>query len=280
MPKINKKYSRVYVEITNICNRSCSFCPKTKREPRRMTLSEFSHITDELCGISDYIYFHVMGEPTTHPELPEFIKLANDKGYKCAITTNGTLLDKCGNALIEAGVYKVSLSVHSFEEDNIKGQTAYLESLCNFADRASAAGVLTVFRLWNRGHDEGRNDITLDHLKMRFSEEWAWGSRGARLRPKLHLEYGDRFAWPDMEAEEGDPSVFCYGLRDHIGVLCDGRVIPCCLDREGEITLGNIYETPIREIIASERAEKILSGFDKRCAVEELCRKCGYARRF
>ncbi len=280
MPKSDGKYSRVYVEITNICNRACSFCPGTEREGRRMTLPEFSHICGELKGLTDYIYFHVMGEPLTHPELPELIKFASERGFKCAITTNGTLLDECGDDLIDAGAYKLSLSVHSFEEDNEDGQRAYLKSLCDFADKASKSGVLTVFRLWNRGHDDGRNDITLNFLEKYFHEEWVWGSRGARIRNKLHLEYGDRFAWPDMEADEGDSSVFCYGLRDHFGVLCDGRVIPCCLDREGEITLGNIFEAPIREILASERAENIAAGFDRRCAVEELCRKCGYARRF
>ncbi len=280
MPKLKKKYSRVYVEITNICNRSCSFCPGTKRDARRMTLDEFSHICSELSGLTDYIYFHVMGEPLTHPELPEFIKYAVGMGFKSAITTNGTLLDKCGDSLITSGVYKVSLSVHSFEGNDADEQSSYLESLCKFADKASKAGVLTVFRLWNRGCDDGRNDITLDFLKNYFADEWTWGARGARLRDKLHLEYGDRFAWPDIEADEGDTDVFCYGLRDHFGILSDGRVIPCCLDREGEITLGNIYETPIRDILSATRAESIRAGFDRRCAVEELCRKCGYARRF
>ena len=276
----DKKYSRVYVEITNICNRSCSFCPGTRRAPRRMTMSEFAHICTELSGVTDYIYFHVMGEPLTHPELCDFIRYATKCGYKCAITTNGTLLEKFGGSIIEAGAYKVSLSVHSFEENDEEGQIKYLQSLADFADEASKNGVLTVFRLWNKGHDEGRNDITVSYLKSRFTDEWTWGARGARLRDKLHLEYGDRFAWPDMEEAEGDSYVFCYGLRDHFGVLSDGRVIPCCLDREGEITLGNIFDTPIREILNSDRARNILSGFDRRCAVEELCRKCGYARRF
>ncbi|MBO5009369.1 MAG: radical SAM protein [Clostridia bacterium] len=280
MAKSEKKYSRAYVEITNICNRSCSFCPGTKREPRRMTKEEFAHICSELLPLTDYVYLHVMGEPLTHPELPELIKIANKAGLKCAITTNGTLLDKCGDSLIEAGVYKVSLSVHSFEKNDETGQKNYLKTLCDFADKASYAGVLTVFRLWNRGHDEGRNDITLDYLKERFPEEWKYGARGARIRNKLHLEYGDRFAWPDKDAQEGDANVFCYGLRDHFGILCDGRVIPCCLDREGVIILGNVYETPLAEILDSERAKNILAGFNNRCAVEELCRKCGYARRF
>ncbi len=280
MAKSEKRYSRAYVEITNICNRSCSFCPGTKREPKRMTKEEFSYICKEIFPLTDYIYLHVMGEPLTHPELPNLVKIARDIGLKTAITTNGTLLEKRGDALIESGVYKVSLSVHSFEENDEQEQKKYLKTLCDFADKASKNGVLTVFRLWNRGHDEGRNDITLDFLKEYFPEEWTQGNRGARIRPKLHIEYGDRFAWPDREAEEGDSNVFCYGLRDHFGILSDGRVIPCCLDREGVITLGNVYEAPLAEILDSERAKKILSGFDRRCATEELCRKCGYARRF
>ena len=276
----SKKYSRAYVEITNICNRSCSFCPGTKRELRRMSEEEFAHVCEEILPFTDYIYFHVMGEPLTHPKLSDFIRFATKKGFKCAITTNGTLLDELGDELISSGVYKVSLSVHSFEEDNAQKQQAYLKTLADFADKASRGGVLVVFRLWNLGYDEGRNDITLDFLKKRFSEVWSFGQRGARIRPKLHLEYGDRFDWPDIEAEEGGSRVFCYGLRDHFGILSDGRVIPCCLDREGEITLGNVYEKPLSEILATERAKNIKEGFDRREAVEELCRKCGYARRF
>ena len=276
----DKKYSRVYVEITNICNRNCSFCPGTVREPKRMSLDEFKKIADSLVGVTDYIYMHVMGEPLTHPELPEFIKYATALGFKCAVTTNGTLVNKRADELIASGVYKVNLSVHSFESGEEDKYLSYISDLCDFADKASEAGVLTVLRLWNKGYDGGLNDKTLEIMKNRLQGEWKWGSRGARIRHKLHLEYGDRFDWPDSEAPLLGNSVFCYGLRDHFGILCDGRVIPCCLDREGEITLGNIFERPIREILSSERAENILSGFDRRCAVEDLCQRCGYARRF
>ena len=276
----DKKYSRVYVEITNICNRNCSFCPGTVREKRRMSLEEFSLIANKLVGVTDYIYFHVMGEPLTHPELPRFIEYATSLGFKCAVTTNGTLVTKRADELISSGVYKVNLSVHSFEEGEEEQYLSYIESLADFADKASNAGVLTVLRLWNKGYDGGLNDRTLEILREKLLGEWKWGSRGARIRHKLHLEYGDRFDWPDMEAENMGSCLFCYGLRDHFGILCDGRVIPCCLDREGEITLGNVYDTPIREILSSERAMAILHGFDNRVAVEELCQKCGYARRF
>ena len=276
----DKKYSRVYVEITNICNRNCSFCPGTTREKRRMTFGEFKSVASALVGVTDYIYFHVMGEPLTHPELPEFIKYATSLGFKCAVTTNGTLVSDREEELISSGVYKVNLSVHSFEGGEEEKHLSYIENLADFADKASNAGVLTVFRLWNKGYDGGLNDRTIEILKKRLEGEWKWGTRGARIRHKLHLEFGDRFDWPDMEAENMGDCLFCYGLRDHFGILCDGSVIPCCLDSEGDITLGNIHKTPIREILSSDRATAILRGFDNRTAVEELCQKCGYARRF
>ena len=276
----DKKYSRVYVEITNICNRNCSFCPGTSREKRRMTTEEFKNVANALVGVTDYIYFHVMGEPLTHPELPEFIKYATSLGFKCAVTTNGILLSSRANELLASGVYKINLSVHSFEDGEEEKYLSYIEGLADFADKSSSTDVLTVLRLWNKGCDGGLNDRTLEILKQKLQGEWKWGTRGARIRHKLHLEYGDRFEWPDMEVENMGSNLFCYGLRDHFGILCDGSVIPCCLDHDGDITLGNIYESPIREILSSERAMNIVCGFDKRMAVEELCQKCGYARRF
>ena len=274
------KYSRVYVEITNICNRSCSFCPGTKREKKSMSFDEFKTVANALVGITDYIYFHVMGEPLTHKLLPDFIAYATGLGFKCAVTTNGTLVKSRGDELIKSGVYKVNLSVHSFEEGEDDEYNRYINELCEFADAASNSGVLTVLRLWNKGFDDGRNDRTLEILKEKLLGEWKWGARGARIRHKLHLEYGDRFEWPDKDAALGSDSVFCYGLRDHFGILSNGTVIPCCLDREGVINLGNVFEKPLAEILESERAKNMLRGFDCRKATEDLCRRCGYARRF
>ena len=274
-------YSRVYVEITNICNRNCSFCPGTKREKRRMTKEEFALILDKLDGITKYVYLHVMGEPLTHPELCTFISMASARGFKCAITTNGTLLPKRGGELLSSEVYKVNISVHSFESGAREDYLAYINSCIDFADESSKKGILTVLRLWNRGYDEGRNIDTLAMLKERFVDgEWKEGANGIRIRHRLHLEYGDRFDWPDTEKDELGDQVFCHGLGDHFGILVDGRVIPCCLDREAAIELGNVYESSIDTILRSERAERMREGFRCKRATEELCRKCGYARRF
>ena len=281
---MQKKYSRVYVEITNICNRNCSFCPGTSRTPRSLSLDEFSTILSSLKGLTDYIYLHIMGEPLTHPLLPDFISLASMEGFKVAVTTNGTLLPYRGESLLSTPLYKVNISLHSFEQGETYSYLSYINGCLDFAERSSDCGILTVLRLWNRGFDEGRNIDTLSLIRAKFNEsenEWLFSERGARIRHRLHLEYGERFSWPDMSCEYMGEQVFCYGLGDHFGILSDGSVIPCCLDREGEITLGNILQgDDIRDILSSERAENIRKGFLSHCAVEDLCRRCGYARRF
>ena len=274
-------YSRVYVEITTICNRNCTFCPGTKRPLKRLSMEEFKIIVERLKGVTKYLYLHVMGEPLTHPQLPEFIRYATEQGFLVSITTNGTLLKKRWDDLLQSGVYKINISIHSFEEGSNEAYEEYILDCMQFADVASKSGILTVLRLWNKGYDEGRNINTLHRLQSYFSgEEWKNGGKGARIRNKLHLEYGERFEWPDMEKEDRGSEVYCYGLKDHFAVLCDGTVIPCCLDREGEIALGNIFEQTPAEILSSERAYTMRHGFQCRTATEELCRKCGYARRF
>lgn len=273
-------YSRVYVEITNQCNRNCSFCPGTSRQPGMMTMDAFGQVLQKLQGITQMLYFHLMGEPLTHPDLPEMIRAAKAEGFRSGITTNGTLLARRGKAMVEAGVYKVNISIHSFEQGAVEEYTRYIDECLDFADYASRNGVLVVLRLWNQGSDDGRNDETLLRMTRRFPQPWKEGPRGTRLQDRLYLEYGSRFRWPDLQEEDMGQQVFCYGLRDHFGILCDGTVVPCCLDHNGDIPLGSIFQQDITEILSSPRAKSMVEGFSCRRASEELCRKCGYARRF
>lgn len=273
-------YSKVYVEITNQCNRNCSFCPGTARRPGMMTLEQFSEAAEKLQGVTKYLYYHLMGEPLTHPALPDMIRRATELGFKSAITTNGSLLPSRGKAILDAGVYKVNISVHSFEEGSVESYKSYISGCMDFADEASKAGTLVVFRLWNQGYDEGRNISTSDLMHERFPGQWKEGSRGIQIQERMYLEYGERFEWPDMEAQDRGNRVFCYGLRDHFAVLCDGTVVPCCLDHDGDIPLGNIFREDLTQILSSPRAKAMVEGFSCRKAPEELCHKCGYARRF
>lgn len=273
-------HSRVYIEITNICNMHCSFCHGHHRTLKQMSLPEFSHILDQLEGTTKYIYYHLMGEPLTHPDLPAFLKLAKERGFHSVITTNGTLLDRRGEELLGSGVHKISVSVHSFEQDDRDGHERYLRKVADFAHKASKAGIIVVLRFWNRDHDEGRNDRAEQILRELLPGDWIENTRGVRVREKLHLEWGDRFEWPDEGAPVQGEEVFCHGMRDQFGILCDGTVVPCCLDSEGVIALGNVFREELSDILNSPRANAMKKGFERRQASEELCRRCGYAQRF
>ena len=273
-------YKKVYIEITNICNMSCSFCHGHKRKPRRMTAEEFSLVLDRISGQTEYIYYHLMGEPLTHPNLPDFIKTANGRGFKSIITTNGTLLKSRGDELLSAGVHKVNISLHSFENGSESDHAEYVFALAEFAKKASSKGVITVFRLWNKGVDGGRNKAAIELLKSHIQGEWSENTRGIRIKDKLFLEYGERFEWPDSEAEIKGERFFCYGLKDQFGILADGTVVPCCLDSDGVIGLGNIFYEESEAILNSERALNMVNGFKCGKASEELCKRCGYAQRF
>ena len=274
------KYSRAYVEITNICNMHCSFCHGHSRRKRQLTEAEFDHILRQLEGKTEYVYYHLMGEPLTHPLLGQFVELAGSRGFRSVITTNGTLLEKRGDELIRAGVHKVSVSLHSFEEGDTNDQIKYVMQVAEFARKASQAGVIVCLRLWNKGCDEGKNMVTEECLYEAFPEPWQENSRGYRIQDRLFLEWGDRFVWPDKAAPEQGQQVFCYGMRDHFGILVDGTVVPCCLDSEGVIDLGNVFAQDLEEILTSPRAAAMAKGFADRKATENLCRRCSYARKF
>ena len=277
---VKKRFSRVYLEITNICNKNCSFCPGTVRESRRMSEEEFRLSAEALRPYTDYLYFHLMGEPLCHPELPRFIKMAHGCGYKSIITTNGTLIARRGGELLSAGLHKVNISLHSFEEGGEDSFLRYVSEISAFASGAASSGVIVVFRLWNKGCDGGRNAEAIKILRELLPGDWVENTRGVRIRDKLFLEWGERFEWPDSEAKIKGERFFCYGLRDQFGILSDGTVVPCCLDSEGAIALGNIFAEDIDSILNSERARAMVSGFSSGKASEKLCKRCGYAQRF
>ncbi len=230
---------------------------------------------------SDYLYFHLMGEPLCHPLLEQFLHIADDHGFKVILTTNGTLLKKRQEVLLNAAaLHKVNISLHAFEANDLSIPFEDYLSQCFIFGQAAQGKKLVVYRLWNQGGAETQNAVILDALKAAFPEPWIQERRGLRIGERVFLEYGDKFDWPDLSANEVGKQVCCYGLRDQIGVLCDGSVVPCCLDHEGDIPLGNLFTESIEEILNTPRAKAIYEGFQHKKAAEELCRKCGYARRF
>ena len=274
-------FKRVYVEITNVCNLSCVFCPGTERAKRFLSPAEFRLMAEKLRGHTRYLYFHVMGEPLLHPQLPELLAIAHELGFRVCVTTNGTLLAEKTAALLSApALHKVSVSLHSFEGNEGGDMADYLHGVWKFCAAASEKGVLCALRLWNEGGAETRNGVIEAFLHEKCPGEWPEPRGGSfRLRDNLYLERAKKFDWPDLNAQERGTQ-FCYGLRDQLGVLADGTAVPCCLDHEGDIALGNLFTQPLSEILQSERACALHEGFSRRRPSEELCRRCGFAARF
>ncbi len=276
-----KRFNKIYLEISNLCNLHCAFCPGTRRHPRAMTEEEFSSLLPKLRPWTDYLYFHLMGEPLCHPKLETFLHLAGEAGFRVILTTNGTLLPRQQEILLNTpALHKVNISLHAFEANDLTIPfSEYLEGCFAFGKAAEGRKLIT-YRLWNQGGQEERNGEILAAMAQFFPQPWAQERRGPRIGQRVYLEYGDKFDWPDLTAREGTSRVFCYGLRDQLGVLCDGTVVPCCLDHEGDLALGNLHKQSMEDILASPRARAMYEGFSQSHAAEELCRKCGYARRF
>ncbi len=276
-----KRFQKVYLEISNVCNLKCSFCPGTKRKPQVMTEEAFTALLPKLRPWTDYLYFHLMGEPLCHPMLKPFLDHAGSHGFRVILTTNGTLLQKQQEMLLSSpALHKLNISLHAFEANDLAIPfDAYLRDCFTFG-KAAEGKKLVVYRLWNQGGAEEKNSEILAALESFFPKPWHQERRGIRIGERVYLEYGDKFDWPDLTAEDMGQKVFCYGLRDQIGVLCDGTVVPCCLDHEGDLALGNLLEDNLENILETPRAQAIYRGFQLKTAAEELCRKCGYARRF
>lgn len=289
-----KKFKKFYIETTSICNLACSFCPPTERQARFIKVEDFSKILDDIKPHTDYIYFHVKGEPLLHPKIDQLLDLSYEKGFKVNITTNGTLIHKAASKLLgKPALRQMNFSLHSFDgHAGSENREGYLREIFTFVREATALSDLIVsFRLWNltrdnvENHIRSRNRATLGLIEEEFGldyriEEKVVPGSGVKIAERIYLNQDVEFDWPDLKAEEDDGRGFCHALRNQAGILVDGTVIPCCLDGEGVINLGNVYDRPFSEIIEGERANRLFEGFSRREAVEELCRKCGYRRRF
>lgn len=277
-------FKRAYVEITNICNLRCAFCPGTKRPERFMPPEEFRILARRLRPHTGFLYLHVMGEPLLHPQLGELLEIGAAEGFRICLTTNGTLLEQRHDLLLSAPVlHKLSVSLHSMEGNNAGALGGYLAGVWESVQALSQAGIICALRLWNIGGQETRNGEILAFLGDRLGThplDLPQLRRGSwKLGQRLYLEQAEKFDWPELEGPERAAG-FCLGLRDQVAVLVDGTVTPCCLDHEGDIPLGNLLAEELDGILASPRARAVCDGFSQRRPSEALCRRCGFAERF
>lgn len=282
-----------YIEIANICNLNCSFCPysQKKRSPSWMSVELFSKIIDDIKNHVEEIYLHVLGEPLLHPDLKSLLEIADQAKLRVNITTNGTLIKKNHLLLLESSVVRqINFSVHALEEWNDKEKAlSALNDMLLFAQEATQKrpDLYINFRLWNiqKENPSSWNALVSSELESAFycdlsSHDFSIRHKSFPLQNRIYLHFDTRFEWPDGKQEELSTKGTCKALDSHIGILCDGRVVACCLDHNGELTLGQLPEQSLSTILSLPRAIAMKQGFKEKKLVEPFCQSCGFCKRF
>lgn len=313
----------VYIEITNVCNLNCSFCPCGKADskdadrsgikcPRDFMSSElFERCIAEAATVAENVYFHVLGEPTLHPGFGLFLKKLEATPLKLNLTTNGTTIARVSERILEcAAVRQVNFSTHAYAELPRETALAHLQDVLDFCKMANAVrpDLYINLRLWNVGDAASRswNETMLAKVNEAFAETKDSSSDGTQTAPHISLEHfcsrhksfplvgriylhqDSRFEWPAASSsterrEGGNPGSIagtCHALDTHVAILHDGRVVACCLDHSGQISLGQIQEQSLAEILDSPTATNLREGFKKHELRHPFCQSCSFCKRF
>ena len=262
-------FKKIYVEITNVCNLNCRFCHGTKRKKEFISLDNFKKLLEELKGYTKYLYFHVMGEPLLHPMINELIDVAHEEGFLINLTSNGYFIKKI---MDNKNVRQVNVSLHGLALENGKSLNEYFNDLFEATDKMVQNGTYISYRLWAKS--PFRKEI-ISKLEEKYHVAIT-ENNNVKLSHNIFLEFDNEFIWPDLNNDYFSEDGSCLGCRSHIGVLVDGTVVPCCLDSEGLIRLGNIYKQKLDDIINSELFINIKNGFLNNKKIHELCQHCNF----
>ena len=271
---MKKKYKKIYIEIINYCNLTCPFCVKTKREKKMMTKDEFSYVLDQVKPYTDYIYLHIQGEPLMHPDISVLLDIAKSKGFYVNITTNGTLLDKNIDTLIAcSAVRQINLSLQALL--SLPNKEDYYKNIVRLIKENE--NIYLSLRLWGNFSQ----DIIKQELKI-FEDELGYEidlKKSNHLKERVYISLEDEFTWPDLSSPFNSDKGRCEAISQ-LGILSNGEVVPCCLDKDGIMSMGNIYKTPLKEILESPRYIDMISSFKKGLVKENLCKHCTFLNRF
>jgi len=279
---MKKRFKQVYVEITNICNLDCSFCPKTKREKGMMSLSSFKQVIEEVSLYTDTVYLHVMGETLLHPDLIEMIEYTNAKGMDVAITTNGILLPQFAKRVAGLGIKRINISMHSYiDKNNLVAEEQIMATIMAAEEILKRIDTTIFYRIWDLQNCGTKQlvDKLLSHYKVEPQYDLVTKPNGLPIKHRIRLQQETQFVWP-INGDNKNSKGFCQGLRNQIAILINGDVVPCCLDNDGTIKLGNIFEDDLNSILTSKVAQGIYENFSERKIYHPLCLKCEYRNKF
>ena len=269
---------------------SCSFCIPTKREKAFMKVEDFEEIVKKIQGYTDLITLHVKGEPFMHPNLKELLQICEKYKLKVNITTNATLLSKQLQTIITSrAIRQINLSIHSIKQngDNKLKEKEYVKQVIQSVRKITQeTPIIISYRLWNlesikeNEHNKNILDILEKEYQITNLLERAKQEEYIKLDENVFLNQDEMFEWPTIRREIISKKGKCQGLRNQIAILVDGSVVPCCLDQDGDIVLGNILKDSLSSILESDQVKRIKNGFENNILEEPLCQRCGYRKKF
>ena len=264
-------FKKIYIEITNACNLNCAFCIKNSRKINYMSLDNYKKIIDKIKGCTREVYFHILGEPLMHPDVLEFIKYANDNNILVNITTNGYLIK---NIDMVEGIHRLNISLHSYDEKYKKDIITYLDNIFDVVDKIRDKTFISL-RLWVGNKNA---NYMLDYINKRYrvNIDKLDNNVKTKITNNLIIDSFHEFIWPDLNNDYYNDKGRCLGLIDHIGILSDGTIVPCCLDSKGIINLGNIYLDNLDDVLNKELVTTMIDGFKKGYKCQELCKHCSF----
>jgi len=253
-----------------------------------MTIQNFEYILNQVKDYTNLIYLHVKGEPLLNKELKEMFDICDKYSMMVNLTTNGTLLKKNMYILINSECLRqINISLHSAMENNKhdKEIEKYLTEIFECVDKLKQNTIIS-YRLWNVEtiSENTRNKLALDMLGHRYKIPMLYNiakeNNYIKLDYNVYLNQDIQFKWPNLKDTELSYEGTCLGLKNQIAILVNGDVVPCCLDENANILLGNIFENSLEQIINSDKSKRIISGFNNNKLEERLCRTCGFRKKF
>lgn len=257
-----------------------------------MDLAFFESVVKEAKAFTKEIACHVVGDPLTLSNLDEYLDVLHKHGLKAMLTTSGYFMKKHSyETLFHPAVKQINISLNAFNKNDTSiSFEQYMKpifDLCHEKVKQDKE-IFINLRMWNLdevmseeafnlelfGMLENEFDVRLDLKSLNPKEK-----KNLRLENKVLLHFDNYFEWPSLKNPNYGHGT-CQGLSSHIGILANGDVIPCCLDNDAVMKLGNVKEQRLKEIVYGKRATDMIERFKEGLCSEEMCLKCSYKNRF
>ncbi|MGN8412500.1 radical SAM/SPASM domain-containing protein [Helicobacter pylori] len=280
----NKKlFKKIYIELSDICGLQCSFCPNPKNIRGVMPLELFEKVCKEAAPLTQMITLHVLGDPCKLKNLKHYLSTAKRFSLKVDLVTSGVYLHNF-ETLLQDAIYQISISLDAgLDAHNKLNQHRYIQKILEFCRYKCEKNseVFLNLRIQDSTLDKHQNLIKpfLESFECVSLEGLKTQGR-ARLFKKSFLNIQKTFKWPSLNApnplNQESKIPYCYGLIKQIAILSNGVVVPCCMDTQAHINLGDLNHMPLKDILNSQKAMAIKTHFLKGEALEPLCQNCSY----